>query len=162
MSAPAAGSGELDPLRRQASQRPLLTAAEEVRLGQRIERGDLRAKEEMIERNLRLVFAVARPYAGRGLPLEDLVQEGTIGLVRAVEKFDYRRGFKFSTYAVWWIRRALVNALGAARTIRIPSSAGRQLAAIQRAEADLHREHPGPVSDAAIAEQTGLAPKTVA
>jgi RNA polymerase primary sigma factor len=134
----------------------LLTAADEVRLAKLIERGDLEAKQEMIERNLGLVVALARRYAGRGLPLDDLVQEGTIGLVRAVEKFDYRRGNKLSAYAVWWIRASLMNALGTARTIRIPSSAGLQLAAIERAEAEL-----GPVSDEAIAEQTGLAPRTV-
>jgi RNA polymerase primary sigma factor len=162
MSTPAAGTGELDQLRRQASRRPLLTAADEVRLAKLIERGDLGAKQEMIERNLRLVFAVARPYDGRGVALEDLVQEGTIGLVRAVEKFDYRRGLKFSTYAVWWIRRSLMNALGTARTIRIPSSAGHQLAAILRAEAELQRLHAGPVPDEAIAAQTGLALRTIA
>jgi RNA polymerase primary sigma factor len=134
----------------------LLTAADEVRLAKLIERGDLEARQEMIERNLGLVVALARPYADRGLPLDDLVQEGAICLVRAVEKFDHRRGHKFSTYAVWWIRRSLMNALGTARTIRIPSSAGLQLAAIKRAEAEL-----GPVSDEAIAEQTGLAPRTV-
>ncbi|HEX6712707.1 MAG TPA: RNA polymerase sigma factor RpoD/SigA [Thermoleophilaceae bacterium] len=140
----------------------LLTAAEELRLAKRIGRGDMRAKDEMVERNLRLVFAIARRYDGRGVPFEDLVQEGTIGLVRAVEKFDYRRGFKFSTYAVWWIRRSIINALGEGRMIRIPSSAGQQLSAIRRTEAELHRLHPGPVPDDAIAEQTGLAPKTVA
>jgi RNA polymerase primary sigma factor len=161
MSALVTGTGELDRLRRAASRRPLLTAVEEVRLAKRIERGDLRAKDEMIERNLRLVFALARRYAGRGVPLEDLVQEGTIGLVRAVEKFDYRRDLKFSTYAVWWIRGSLIDALTAARTIRIPSSAGRQLAAIQRAEDELHRLHPGPVLDEAIAQQSGLPRGTV-
>jgi RNA polymerase primary sigma factor len=133
-----------------------LTAADELRLAKLIERGDLEAKHEMIERNVGLVVALARPYAGRGLPLDDLVQEGSIGLIRAVEKFDYRRGYKFSTYAVWWIRRSLMNALDTARTIRIPPSAGRQLAAIKRAEAEL-----GPMSDEAIAEQTGLAARTV-
>jgi RNA polymerase primary sigma factor len=161
MSALVTGTGELDRLRRAASRRPPLTAAEELRLAKRIERGDLRARDEMVERNLRLVFALARRYAGRGVPLEDLVQEGTIGLVHAVEKFDYRRDLRFSTYAVWWIRGSLVDALGAARPIRIPSSAGRQLAAIQRAEADLHRLHPGPVLDEAIAQETGLPPETV-
>ena len=161
MSALATGTGELDRPGRGASRRPLLTAVEEVRLAKRIERGDLRAKDEMVERNLRLVFALARRYAGRGVPLEDLVQEGTIGLVRAVEKFDYRRDLKFSTYAVWWIRGSLVDALSAARTIRIPSCAGRQLAAIQRAEAELHRLHPGPVLDEAIAQRSGLPPGTV-
>jgi RNA polymerase primary sigma factor len=161
MSTPVTGTGELEQLRRQANRRPLLTAAEEVHLAKLIERGDLRAKDEMIERNLRLVFAIARSYAGRGLPLEDLVQEGTVGLVRAVEKFDHRRGLKLSTYAVWWIRRSILDALGAARTIRIPASAGRQLAAIRRAEAELHRLHRGPVPDEAIAERTGLALGTV-
>jgi RNA polymerase primary sigma factor len=161
MSAPVTGSGELDRLRGGASRRPLLTAVEEVRLAKRIERGDLRAKDEMVERNLRLVFALARRYAGRGVALEDLVQEGTIGLVRAVEKFDYRRDLRFSTYAVWWIRRSLIDALSAARTIRIPSPAGRQLAAIQRAEAELQRLHRGRVLDEAIAQQTGLPPGTV-
>jgi RNA polymerase primary sigma factor len=161
MSALATGTGELDRLRRDASRRPLLTAVQEVRLAKRIERGDLRAKDEMIERNLLLIFALARRYAGRGVPLEDLVQEGTIGLVRAVEKFDYRRDLRFSRYAVWWIRRSLIDALSAARTIRIPSSAGRQLAAIHRAEAELRRLHSGPVLDEAIAQQTGLPPGTV-
>src|SRR3954452_24643411 len=101
----------------------LLTAAEEIRLAKRIERGDLAAKRAMIERNLRLVHSVAQRYRGRGAPYEDLVQEGTVGLVRAVEKFDHRRSLKFSTYAVWWIRRSLADAVVDARTIRIPSNA---------------------------------------
>jgi RNA polymerase primary sigma factor len=137
------------------------TAAEEVRLARRIERGDLSAKAEMIERNLPLVVSTARPYRGRGVPFDDLVQEGAVGLVRAVEKFDYRRGWKFSTYAVWWIRRSLMNALGGERTIRIPSSAWQQLAAIGRAETDLHGRGPGRATDEAIAEQTGLSVRTV-
>ena len=153
--------GDLGQLRRQAADRPVLTAAEEVQLAKRIERGDLRAKDEMIERNLRLVFALARPYRGRGVSYDDLVQEGTVGLIRAVEKFDHRRGHKFSTYAVWWIRRLLHAAVGGARTIRIPSSAGQQLGAIQRAEAAL-RHNGGPASNEAIAAQTGLGLRTVA
>src|SRR3954463_3958922 len=88
----------------------LLTAAEEIQLAKRIERGDLAAKRQMIERNLRLVCSLAQSYRGRGVPYDDLVQEGTVGLVRAVEKFDHRRGLKFSTYAVWWIRRSLTKA----------------------------------------------------
>jgi RNA polymerase primary sigma factor len=162
VTAPVAGTGELDQLRRLSVRRPLLTAADEVRLAKLIERGDLAAKQEMIECNLRLVFAVARPYAGRSVAYEDLVQEGTVGLVRAVEKFDYRRGLKFSTYAVWWIRRSLTNALGAARTIRIPASAGHQLAAIRRAEAELRRGRSGPPTDEAIAACTGFGLRTVA
>jgi RNA polymerase primary sigma factor len=139
----------------------LLTHAQEVALAKRIERGDLEAKQEMIEANLRLVFALARPYRGRGVPFDDLVQEGTVGLVRAVEKFDYRRDLKFSTYAVWWIRRSLMNAIGAERTIRIPASAGQQMASIQRAEEDLQRRGAS-VSNDAIARETGMSIRTVA
>jgi RNA polymerase sigma factor (sigma-70 family) len=101
----------------------LLTPAEELALSRRIELGDLKAKEEMIESNLGLVYFIARRYAGRGVPFEDLVQEGTVGLVRAVDKFDRSRGVRFSTYAVTWIRHALIDALGQARTIRVPKRA---------------------------------------
>ena len=107
----AVGEDRLDALDRQARRKLLLSAAEEVELAKRIERGDLSAKDRMIESNLRLVFAIARSYRGRGVPFPDLVQEGTVGLVRAVEKFDHRRGLKFSTYAVWWIRRSLLDAI---------------------------------------------------
>lgn len=139
----------------------LLTAAEEIQLAKRIERGDLAAKREMTERNLRLVCALAQRYRGRGVPYDDLVQEGTIGLVRAVEKFDHRRGLKFSTYAVWWIRRSLANAVVDARTIRIPSHASDRLAAIQRAERELGRLAPGSPSNEAIAERTGFSVRRV-
>ncbi len=139
----------------------LLTAAEEVRLAKRIERGDLTAKREMIERNLRLVFSIAQRYRGRGASFDDLVQEGTVGLVRAVEKFDHRRGLKFSTYAVWWIRRSLANAVIDARTIRIPSNASDRLAAIHRAERELERLAPGSPSTEAIAERTGFSVRRV-
>jgi RNA polymerase primary sigma factor len=114
----------LDSLRlylREIGKVPLLTADQEVHLAKRIERGDMSAKTQMIEANLRLVVSIAKGYLGRGLSFLDLIQEGSLGLIRAVEKFDYRKGFKFSTYATWWIRQAVTRAIAdKARTIRIP------------------------------------------
>ncbi|HET8556490.1 MAG TPA: RNA polymerase sigma factor RpoD [Gaiellaceae bacterium] len=114
----------LDSLRlylREIGKVPLLTADQEVTLAKRIERGDMGAKTAMIEANLRLVVSIAKGYLGRGLSFLDLIQEGSLGLIRAVEKFDYRKGYKFSTYATWWIRQAVTRAIAdKARTIRIP------------------------------------------
>ena len=155
------GEDNAEMLSRHARVKRLLTAHEEVRLARRIESGDLRAKELMIESDLRLVFAIARSYRGRGVPFVDLVQEGTIGLVRAVERFDYRRGLKFSTYAVWWIRRSLLDAIVGSQVIRIPASANQHLSAVRRAEAELGRNGHGRAPAEAIADRTGLSAHTV-
>ena len=115
----------------------------------------------MVESNLRLVHAVARGYRGSVVPYDDLIQEGTIGLVRAVERFDHRREVKFSTYAVWWIRRSMLDAIASSNVIRMPAKASRQLAAVRRAEAELARIEPRRASDAAIAARTQLSVTTV-
>jgi RNA polymerase primary sigma factor len=123
---------------REAGRHQLLTAPQEVELAKRIERGDMLAKQQMIQSNLRLVVSIAKNYRNQGLPFLDLIQEGTLGLIRAVEKFDWRRGFKFSTYATWWIRQAVARALAdKARTIRMPVHIVERLQKMNRAERTL-------------------------
>ena len=132
------GEDSLELFLRRARAHPLLTAAEEIELAQQIERGDLVAKERMINSNLRLVVSQARRYQGHGLPMEDLVQEGMLGLIRAVEKFDWRRGFKFSTYGTLWIRQALQRGLqNHGRTIRLPVHVAQRQTKVRKVESEL-------------------------
>jgi RNA polymerase primary sigma factor len=135
-------TGSMDSLElffRQARTHALLTAAEEIELAKRIERGDLDAKERMINANLRLVVSQARRYQGHGLPIEDLVQEGMLGLIRAVEKFDWRKGFKFSTYGTLWIRQAIQRGLqNSGRTIRVPVNIAQRQVKVRKTEAALN------------------------
>jgi len=134
----------------------LLTADQEVELAKRIEKGDLRAKEQMVNANLRLVVYVAKRYQGRGLPLLDLFQEGVFGLVRATEKFDWRRGFKFSTYATWWIRQAIQRALHKySRTIKLPVQLADLEPRVARVERELFEELGREPTDEEVAEASG-------
>ncbi len=135
----------------------LLTASEEVTLAKRIEKGDLLAKRRMIESNLRLVVSIAKGYRGLGVPFLDLIQEGTLGLNRAVEKFDWRRGFKFSTYATWWIRQSVQRAVANnARTIRVPVHVVERQQKLSRAARRLEVELGREATKEELAEATGL------
>jgi RNA polymerase primary sigma factor len=147
---------------RKIGRTPLLTAAEEVELAKRVERGDLAAKQHMIEANLRLVVANAKRYRNQGLPLLDLIQEGTIGLIRAVELFDYRKGFKFSTYSTWWIRQAVTRGLAdRGRTIRIPVHVEQDVSTLCQARRQLTASLADEPSAHELANATGFSVERV-
>ncbi len=159
----SAATDALDLFLRQARTHPLLTAAEEIELAKAIERGDLAAKERMINSNLRLVVSQARRYQGHGLEMGDLVQEGMLGLIRAVEKFDWRRGFKFSTYGTLWIRQAIQRGLqNHGRTIRVPVHVAQRQVKVRKIEAELNTKLSREPTDEEIAAVAELPVEEVA
>jgi RNA polymerase primary sigma factor len=146
----------------EAARHPLLTAEEEIELSQRIERGDLAAKERMINANLRLVISIARKYQGQGLPLGDLIQEGMLGLIRAVEKFDWRKGFKFSTYGTLWIRQAIGRGLAnSSRTVRLPVHIASQARKIRDAERELAAKLEREPTPDELSDLVGMTPREI-
>jgi RNA polymerase primary sigma factor len=157
-TAPVSGATDsLTLFMNEAGRYPLLTAAEEVALAKRVERGDLAAKERMINSNLRLVVSIAKRYQGHGLQLGDLIQEGVIGLNRAVEKFDWRKGFKFSTYATWWIRQACQRAVSnQSATIRVPTHVHERRVKLNRARQRLQAASGDEPTQEELAKATGL------
>jgi len=157
MSNNEAPTDSLDLFLRDAGRHPLLTAAQEVKLTKLVERGDAGAKQTMIESNLRLVVSIAKNYRHQGLPFLDLIQEGTLGLMRAVEKFDWRRGYRFSTYATWWIRQAVARGLAdKASTIRMPTHIVQRRQQLDRAERMLSVELGRKPTLQEVAERAGL------
>ncbi len=159
------GIGIDDPVKmylKEIGQVPLLTPEEEVELAKRIEQGDQEAKKKLIEANLRLVVSIAKRYVGRGMLFLDLIQEGNLGLIRAVEKFDYRKGYKFSTYATWWIRQAITRAIAdQARTIRIPVHMVETINKLSRISRQLTQELGREPTPEEIAERMGITPEKV-
>lgn len=154
------GNNIEDPIRmylKEIGKVPLLSASEEIELAKKIEEGDLEAKKKLTESNLRLVVSIAKKYIGRGMPLLDLIQEGNLGLIKAVDKFDYRMNYKFSTYATWWIRQAITRAIAdQARTIRIPVHMVETINRLTRTSRQLVQELGREPSNAEIAERMGI------
>jgi RNA polymerase primary sigma factor len=154
-----------DPIRlylREIAETPLLTAEEEVELAKRIEQGDMEALQRFVRANLRLVVSIAKRYVGHGLSMLDLIQEGNIGLMRAVDKFDWRRGFRFSTYATWWIRQAITRSISdQGRTIRLPVHMADSITRYRRTVAQLTQEFGRPPHPEEVAEAMSVAPEKV-